>query len=129
MIERDVTEALFTIALHYPEVAQRVRKLVIDEALARDCDEHGLTEHARLYRLYDDNTVVGEFVEWLFDHDELDIGEWISDDSFGQTSELVRVGKSIQALLGEYFEIDQSRIGKEKGDMLAAIRKAAASSL
>lgn len=128
MIEPDVKEALFAIALHYPEVARRVRKLVIDETLARDCDKNGLIEHARLHRLHDDNIVVGEFVEWLFDHDGLEIAEW-TRSAWNSDLELVRSGKSIQSLIAEYFEINQSRIGSEKGDMLAAIRKATAQSL
>jgi hypothetical protein len=49
------------------EVDVRRHEVAYHEMLARECDEHDYPEHAKLYRLYNDNVVVQNFLDWLLD--------------------------------------------------------------
>lgn len=78
-------------------------------------------EHEKLSKVSDKSRVIGEFVDWLSDEKGIQLGhnQWFDDCVERQ---FVPVGGRIQALLAEFFEIDEDRLEQEKRAMLEHMR-------
>lgn len=71
------------------------------------------TEHEKLKLVADQSQKCGEFIEWLATKD-MCLGRWpINSDR------LMPASYDINALLAEFFEIDQVKLEAEKQHMLA----------
>lgn len=77
-------------------------------------------EHERLKAISDKSQAIGEFVEWLGGAKGIVLAENIG--SRGWDSGLVPTGRTITALLAEFYEIDLDVIEHEKRAMLDALR-------
>jgi hypothetical protein len=76
-------------------------------------------EHAKLEALNGANQTVGEFLDWLGES-----GMFIAE--YGNGSQLMPVAMSREQLIAKHFDINQTRLDKEKREMLADfVRKTA----
>lgn len=74
-------------------------------------------EHTKQLAILDRSQAIGDFL----DNSSYVLAEWRTfDDS--EDPHLTPVGKPIQQILADYFEIDLTKIEKEKRAMLAALR-------
>lgn len=73
-------------------------------------------EHEKLAKVKDESQAIGEFLEWLENHGEYELGAVAED------LKLYPLGKSIERILAEYFKVDQRKLEAEKQTMLEAIR-------
>lgn len=71
-------------------------------------------EHEKQSKILGKSAIIGEFLEWLDEH-EMVIAGYDRDEYY-------RINKSIIELLAEYFEIDLKKIELEKRQMLEEIR-------
>lgn len=80
-------------------------------------------EHEKLAEIKDISQSIGEFLEWLTDHD-YDIGHWIyREDLLFPEHEFCLFHGDKQDLLAEFFEIDRDKLEDEKIAMLEEMRK------
>lgn len=130
MSSTEVTSSTSNASVEAQAEATTPEPLDRHERLARDAEEQGYPEHAKLHRLKGKNEVVSEFVDWLRDVKEIRFMEWVSTYdpeipwSREGDGEFMNIRQSIPRLLSEFFEIDLDKIEAEKREMLRRIREA-----
>ena len=67
--------------------------------------------------------VIGEFLEWIQEQEELSLCDKNHDHHYANAGRWVPTGLTIERLLAKYFDIDMEKIGKEKDEMLAEMRR------
>jgi hypothetical protein len=87
---------------------------MFDEAEAR------YPEHKRLSLVVDESQTIGEFLDFGLAEQGLVLAE---QSDLARPSRLLPTSKSIPSILARYFEIDQDKIDKEKGQMIDALAK------
>ena len=82
-------------------------------------------EHDKLKEISDKSQAIGDFIEWLRAEKELVLCEVVPNMASGFAGLYYTAAHcSTTALLAEFFEIDQSKIEKEKRAMIEEMRKA-----
>lgn len=77
----------------------------------------GMPECARLAAVSGESQRIGEFLEWLAADTEYVLGTFDDDDR------LWPAHPPVQKLLARYFGIDLDRVERERGRMLAYLRR------
>lgn len=72
-------------------------------------------EHAKLTKISGKSQTIGEFLDWLLNESEYQLGTVERD-------KLVPTYVSIEKLLGKYFGIDQKKLNLEKERMIQEVR-------
>ena len=74
-------------------------------------------EHEKLKKIQKESEACGSFLDWLTGEKGIVLSEYSEDDK------LYPAHIGIAKLLGEYFNIDQNKLEKEKLQMLENIRE------
>lgn len=80
--------------------------------------ENKYPEHEKLHAIRDQSQILGEFLDWLTMDKRFSICEW--NDTWGS---MLRVPRTTESYLEEFFHIDGAKIDEEKRQMLEEIRK------
>jgi hypothetical protein len=76
-------------------------------------------EHDKMHAIVDKSQAIGEFLDWLSQHERYALGE-VTERLYYPG--LYRASVTIPQLLAEYFGIDQAKIDAEKDQMLDELR-------
>ena len=90
-------------------------------------------EHEKLAITKHKSQGIGEFLDWLRSEKRITLCRWeestlasVDDEWEGDPAGYYPAGTTTQALLAEYFDVDQDRLEQEKRAMLAKLREAVA---
>ena len=76
-------------------------------------------EHEKMAKVKNKSQVIGEFLEWMTNENEL----FVCRNIGGDRQLLVTYPLNFEYLLAKYFDIDLDKIDKEKRQMLKELRK------
>ncbi len=77
------------------------------------------TEHEKIESVKKESEVIGEFLDWLRQSEEIHFVKRITGKHFPEDHRFERF--SVEQILAEYFDIDLNKIESEKRQMLGAL--------
>lgn len=112
-----------------PDFARAMRNKVVaggfepeTVAVAAEPEAPKYPQHDKLSKVALFSQKIGEFVDWMGDAKDIYLAEMVREPGVAGHRDLMFARTGIQALLAEFFDIDEKALSNEKDAMLAELQ-------